>query len=433
MKTLNMVFSAPPMFRINPQKWQSNETLNERFISIQENTIKKIKQKCQEILPEFGCKISLLFNAYTEASMSDFFVKQRNYGFDMVYADSGGLQMVTLGKEINRDTMTSIYHTQRNSDIAMSFDEIPAKTIGNKTSLANVESRLFIPSLVEQCATKTANNIVEQCKYLLEYDRPKVLFITQGNNLEDVVEWAERGISIIPQDLWDAKVGGFALGSPCIGSGEQESLENMIAYLTIINKYPERDKGFVHLLGYGSVQRLIPSIELFSTHFVKDDAELTFDSTSLSMTYMMGKWTQWDGKAVSVTTDAEARAVFTEVLDFVEDIFVEQFPDFDKNVFVDYLVKHRMSVARTTQVDVWKSDGIEAWAKCFVPAYTLYQVICLWNGFRLKLEADNILIRSANDCQTIDELHKWFYNNRSLFQSKRVLREPTNPVDGFFS
>lgn len=432
MKTISMVFSAPHMIRLQPQKWMENTTLNERFCGVISGVVGDIKQQCQTIIPQMGCEISILFNAYVEESLAEFLPRQQ-YGFDKIYADSGGLQVITTGKEMNRELMETVYKTQSHADIAMAFDEIPVVTISNKTSLSNVSSRLYQPSRAAECAKHTANNIKHQCEFLAD-DDTQVLFITQGNNINDVVEWCETGKSIIPLDLWQRKIGGFALGSPCMGAGARESIENMLGYLKIIDQYPELNTGKrVHLLGYGSVERIMPSIELFTSHFVPDDSVLTFDSTSLSMTYMMGKWTTPTGQSIQVTTDEQFELVAREVLVFIEPHLKKHFGDYDNEELISHLVSTRLSISNTTRVDDQSEDGVFALAKCFVPCYILYQTISLWKGFKHKIDQDSLLIRQVNECGDIDKLFQWYYNNISKFNSKRVVRESYTPLNEFFT
>lgn len=431
MKTLSMVFSAPAMLRLHHQKWMTNNPkLNELFVKCISGVIEHLERKCDEVLPEFKCEIGLLYNGYTEEKGGNIIAGNSNYGFSKIYSDSGGLQVLTLGKEMNRELMTKVYNSQRNSHYAMAFDEIPAKNLID-ADRANIHARMYYPEQAEQCAITTANNIREQCEFLIN-DKTQVMFITQGNCINDVVEWFERGLTIIPSNLWEKKIAGIALAGSCMGRGEQESIENMLAYIILNDKYPKMLKDRIHLLGYGSVNRVLPSIKLFNTHFVETKT-LSFDSSSLSMSIILGKFVGKDGSNISVRTDESQTKVLNEVLDEIEHIFYEVFDDFDRPKFVEHFIKNRKSMAAITNIDNELEFGVFAWAKAFVSCYILYQTLNFWRGIRLQLDSSKPLIDSIDNCNTVNELIEWYNTNRHRFTSVRIARHTFTPVESFFS
>src|SRR6185369_3616961 len=70
-------------------------------------------------------KFSLLYNAYCEKHFGPAFKKYYKDWIYSIHADSGGLQMVTLGVQNTPKLRQEVYENQAlSSDVAMSFDEI---------------------------------------------------------------------------------------------------------------------------------------------------------------------------------------------------------------------------------------------------------------------------------------------------------------------
>ena len=116
-------------------------------------------------------KISGLFNAYTEEPFA-VRVEEGGQEFrklfpDGMYADSGGLQVVTQGKTIDANQRKKIYAVQaKYADYAMSFDEIPAemKTVVDPITKEIKKYRVNFEDLdkIERYGKKAGENLKEQ-------------------------------------------------------------------------------------------------------------------------------------------------------------------------------------------------------------------------------------------------------------------------------
>lgn len=429
MKTLNMVYSAPTMLRINTFKhYTENEVFRAVACEIIRRSIAQVKSTCDEIIPEAKTSISILYNAYTEPEVGKLITDNNRFGFDEVMADSGGLQVVTLGKDMNRELMQTVYKDQRDSDLAMSFDEIPARN-ALETGRANTNRRVYYPSMADECATKTATNINEQLAHFDEHNaNAKVMFITQGNTLEDVVKWFDIGYNIIDKELWANHIGGLALSTACMGNGEQETIENFLAYLSLVEKYGQATLGNkIHLLGYGSVTRLAPCISMFLTNGMQDNLTLSFDSSSISMSLMMGKFIKANGETVSMSGVDGARQAFQEVIYYFKDILLEAFGNVDLDAFVEHCVERRRSLTALTDntVEVCKGNTFEDMCKILATMAVVYQTIGLWRGIKAELDVCTIIEPMCQQ-ETVSGMVEFFNQHQHHFKSNRIHRDDPN-------
>lgn len=432
MKTLNMVFSAPSMLRLCQfPHYKNNEVFTKFAVWVIGESIKMVKERCNQIIPEANTNISILYNAYTEVDIGELLNNNSKFGFDYVLADSGGLQVVTLGKEMNYELMQNVYSSQAKSDFAMAFDEIPARN-AMATGRANTNVRIYYPELANECAIKTAKNINEQAQYFKDNNsNASVMFITQGNNMDDVIEWFNTGFNIIDKTLWDERIAGMALAGSCIGNGEQETIENFLAYLKLVQQHGQDVMGnIIHLLGYGSVARLVPCISLFLSDIMQDELILSFDSSSLSMSLMMGKFITADGKAISTNSETDARIAFTESVEFFKPLLSKAFGDVDYDELINHLVENRKSMSKITDNEVPIGNKLFDICKIFATMYAIYQTIGLWQGIRTNMQEHNI-ISSLCSITDLDEMVNFYYANNRHFKSSRITRN--NPSIDFVS
>lgn len=226
-----------------------------------------------------------LYNAYTEEIMA-----RRASGESIdtpftsifpkgMHADSGGLQMVTLGKgTIQKEDRLKIYETQANySHYAMSFDEIP--------SLVKDDTRYYLPHLVEEKGIESGFNLREQYDFFETMDtKCKVIPIAQGWGIEDTNKFA-KGLfeQLTPEqrDNLDIVASGFPVSS--IYASAKRVYDMFKA-----EEIPYNAKKHVHLLGVTGFKRLIPVLELIKAGFTPQLEVLSFDSVTLSMSYVMG-------------------------------------------------------------------------------------------------------------------------------------------------
>ena len=104
---------------------------------------------------DFSHKISLLYNAHTEHAFGERFVAYKDNVHE-IHADSGGLQMVTLGLDITDDLKEKVYRNQAKwADVGMCFDEIPVKVADGRSERNDTKGRSFDRENFEDYARKT--------------------------------------------------------------------------------------------------------------------------------------------------------------------------------------------------------------------------------------------------------------------------------------
>lgn len=226
-------------------------------------------------------KVGGLFNAYQEVGLSHTVNTNYRPFFSSVFGDSGGLQVITVGKEITPELKKKIYALQgENSDVAMCFDEIPLRmsaVAGNASNRTSIDNKSFVVSDMDECARRTGRNINEQLQTFRDMQSPtKVMMIVQGNNRFDFARWAELAYGEVDDDLKDG-VYGIALADTCCGTGMLETVE-MCASVPLM-QIPDRIKKHIHFLGVGSIVRLAPVIELIKSGLFADSV-ISFDSTT---------------------------------------------------------------------------------------------------------------------------------------------------------
>ena len=289
------VFSGSNLLRLRPhlEKYTDDDYKEHRYNLITE-CFEFIRTSMNNKLEHMEVDFSLLFNAFTENHMGKFHVKQ-GYGFKNIYADSGGLQVITQNKTMTPKIIDKIYESQDNyGDYAFCLDEIPVETLGNEPVSRNTTNqKVFNQSRLKETAQNTARNVKEQLRKLT---KPSVFYIIQGNTYTDMVKWFEYSREILGDDI--EKLEGIALAGICIGNGELESCDMLYGAHLIFELEP-RLKKKIHLLGVGTTRRLLPAI-LLKTGGLLKDVDISADSSTCSLVYMMGKNISLDGKHISV-------------------------------------------------------------------------------------------------------------------------------------
>lgn len=432
MKKLTIVFSAPSMIRLINLPFFKDDAFRNLAVDCISECIEKVRADVKEIMGvDIG--IDILYNAFTEPDNGKFLRDNRLFGFDRLHADSGGLQVLTLGKEMNRDLMNTVYENQSYADIAMAFDEIPARD--HKTNnRASIATRMYHPDLAEQCALTTAKNIGAQAEYFNTHNATaNVMFITQGNSGADVIKWWNTGYPIIDKELWRDRVCGIAMGGGCMGTGEAETIENLLSWMIIHDQWHTHvTKNLVHLLGYGSAGRLAPAVAMFRSKAFPEDIELSFDSSSLSMKYMMGGSLNEDGGSNSTTDPRAAEQEFRAVLHYFAKIFQKYLGDFEFEEVLAHLVETRKSIAQTQAVDVPNFVNIKYdIARVFIPAYIVYQSLNLFRSINKAIKKSPLL-KMIEGHDNMHALRRFYGNNQHRFTSKRVYRYNTD-IQEFFA
>lgn len=269
---LEFVFSAFPHYM---KMCRQQGPVYVRTAESVQTTINHMRTKLKD-----NVKVSALFNAFTEGdcakNASERFTGLHSIIGENLYADSGGLQIVTLGETVDEVKRKKIYHTQMQyATHAMSFDDIPSLIIDKK--------RYYMPDKVYSAGVTTGENLKEQFEYFKEYNSTvKICPIIQGWGKSDTSKFID-GVMSKASDIWDnfdMVAAGFASGN--IWGTAQRAMD--------IYTDPRVTKQFCnhfHLLGMSGYKRILPIIMMLKSGLIKDMKTLSFDSSSLSMTYVM--------------------------------------------------------------------------------------------------------------------------------------------------
>lgn len=227
-----------------------------------------------------------LYNAYTEEIMARRAAGEAiNEPFTKIFpkgmhADSGGLQMITLGKgNITKEDRLKIYETQAKfSHYAMSFDEIPS-------IIKDDDVRYYLPHTVEQKGLESGDNLKEQYDFFETTDTTcKIIPIAQGWGIDDTNTFAKGLFGKLTKEQYDS-LDIVATGFPITSTyATAKRLYDMFKSTEI----PYHAKKHVHLLGVTGFKRLIPALELIKSGFTPQLEVLSFDSVTLAMSYVMG-------------------------------------------------------------------------------------------------------------------------------------------------
>lgn len=238
-------------------------------------------------------EFSILFNAYTENRFIKGFSMYDNFSAHSVYADSGGLQMVTAGKTITDEIKEKIYATQCYADYAMCFDVIPLESLSlvrTKNERSNVENKIFDQSRHLDAGKQTGQNIKKQIEHFKKAEaKTKVIIIVQGNTPEDMVDYfCQIQDQLDDEDF--SYVGGIAVADTCMGNKELETIDMLIAARKIaeVSKYPECTSKHLHFLGIGAIPRMAPVLYLQKSGFLDSYKKISYDSSSHTHCFIHG-------------------------------------------------------------------------------------------------------------------------------------------------
>jgi len=215
-----------------------------------------------------------LYNAYTERNIGQLIDKFYKDSLCDVHADSGGLQMITRGHTVTEEMKDRIYnHQAKYSTIAMSFDEIPVTSGNGVTDFSN---RRFNRHLVEEKAAASGKNLLRQLEVFAKCKtKAKPLLIAQGNCLDTYRTWVDVVQQQIPTELLDM-LGGIAMAGASMGNGDLENIRTAFYFTQLNLKF---DCKQVHLLGVGSLSRLLPTL-VFMRNGLYKNLVISLDSTT---------------------------------------------------------------------------------------------------------------------------------------------------------
>jgi hypothetical protein len=237
-------------------------------------------------------KISLLYNAYTEKRPGEWMGEHYRPLVHSIHADSGGLQMVTLGRTITTELKEEVYDSQaRNSDVAMCFDVIPVRTLDNgRSERLDLSNRRFDRTQLESCARETGKNLRRQIDFFDEKgSKARPMLITQGNDYDSYMKWTQYVVEeLTPYHV--SRIGGIAMGAAALGKGSLEDFKRAFYF----SQLPiELESKHLHLLGVGSVYRMIPQF-IFMQNGLYQDVEMSYDSTTHTSGVTQGRYYMGD-------------------------------------------------------------------------------------------------------------------------------------------
>lgn len=240
--------------------------------------------------------LSTLFNAYQEVKDGEMLKKENKMGHESVYADSGGLQVLTKGKEITDEIKDKVYRTQAlYSDFAMTFDEMPLRIIEDQDQFAKcaVDNNrvVHIKELVGITAKNSANHIQKQIDIFEETETDcKILPIIHGFSESSYIEYANT----IFENLHSIKhhIQGMAIASLSANADNKVGVMKVFDYVPTLMNAEEINPEYrqhVHLLGLASFQRIIPVVMMAKKGILKTVKRVSFDSTALTKAYTFGR------------------------------------------------------------------------------------------------------------------------------------------------
>ena len=272
-------------------------------------------------------RISLLYNAYVEKRQGEWMGEHYRPLVYSIHADSGGLQMVTLGRTITKELKEQVYDSQaRNSDVAMCFDVIPVRTLDSgRSERLDLSNRRFDRAQLEAAARETGRNLRRQIDFFDEKgSRAKPMLITQGNDYDSYMQWTEFVVAELT-DYHVERLGGIAMGAAALGKGSLEDIKRAFYYTKLPINLRSRH---LHLLGVGSVYRMVPQF-IFMQNGLYQDVELSYDSTTHTSGVTQGRYYMNDN---AYTFDR----VFNQAYHRVHADIVRNFPFFNYDVDTFY-------------------------------------------------------------------------------------------------
>jgi len=434
---LEFVFSAFPHYMKMCR--QQGEVYKRTAESVQ-TSIAFMKTKLKK-----NVTVSALFNAYTEEdcarNASNRFTGMKSIIGSNLYADSGGLQMVTLGHDtITEAQRKKIYQTQmKYATHAMSFDEIPSIMIDKK--------KFYRPTKVYSCGQISGENLLEQYNYFNHYEsNTKIVPIIQGWGKDDISLFTD-GLMESVEPIWD-KFDMIATGfsSTSIWETARKAID-----IYSDNRLKGKFTNHYHMLGMSGYKRIIPMLILLKSGLIKDMNTLSFDSSSISMTYVMGnvvKSTQdlIDNKKYNLGTvrTKEVEDYYQEIFDFWKDTPNFKYKDINDLLECSQFNSRGIKSAKQRHDE---TDDIDEALKYLTQEqyfifYNVYKYAMVLEDFldnEISLEnifkgKDLELFSKLEKITTIDDFYDWQNYVDSTQNTKiEIYEEKTaNPLDSLF-
>lgn len=247
----------------------------------------RVKELYSQLRGFQGHDFGMLFNGWAEKRIGAILKEQYSDVIREIHADSGGLQVITRGVTLNDQVKDGVYKTQAAcSDIAMCFDEIPVRT-NIKSSRNDNSNRFFIPEELEGKARLTGKNVKRQIEVFLETEtKARPCLIIQGNDYDTYMRWTEYCLEEIPKEH-HKYICGVAMGGAALGTGFLEDIKRAMYF----RQLPiETENNYLHILGVGAVNRLIPYLIFGHSGYYKPDTLISYDSTTHTSGVDLGQY-----------------------------------------------------------------------------------------------------------------------------------------------
>ena len=449
MKTLDYVISASSRLRLFDNRildTHYNE-VKPMIVDMMNFTRDHCIKNCKDTKPS----ISVLYNGFVESEYPNYYKKLDNLGCDYVYADSGGLQIVTLGKTITPELKKRVYESQLYSHYAMCFDEIPLErtTIArNSVERLITDNKVFNQDRHAEAGTLTGKNIKEQIEcFRKNKAKTKVIMIVQGNQADDMILYFKKIIEQLDDSDYEY-IGGLAVADTCMGNATLESIEMLRAARKIAEIAPhENIKNHLHFLGVGTINRLRPIIYLLRSKYLDAYKHISYDSSTVSSTYDFGKVVIHEKTiALGQTKTQEAIQYFNTLYEFYADFFKplvsnSEYQDLvfgiDHKDEVDYQCWKNSTICK--RVDKLTDKKKICAALLVRPAYLYYQIqdfivdtdkVFTEKTGRIKSNAVSQLLKVEDDVM----MDRWMSNHAKYVPSKRIKRKEniSNVLEDFF-
>lgn len=374
--------------------------------------------------------VATLFNAYTESAFTPRIHSLNNLGAAKLYADSGGLQIVTAGKPITPQIKQEIYKTQTAADYAMCFDEIALGSFSvtrTRNERSNVGNKIFKSSLHAQKGTETGKNIKEQIEAFKSLGaKTKVIPIIQGNNSDDMVLFYEQIAKELNNDDYEY-ISGMAIADTCMGNGELESIEMLRGAKRITMDCHDNVKKHLHILGVGSISRMRPILFLTKSGYLNTFEKISYDSSSHTSTFDYGLLkVNGTCRALGSVRTPKAEAHFRNVYALFKKFLSDKVTE---DEFVDIILGDGK---RDWKYSTVKAEGLKLSDEKMLIAFlsktlhTYYQI----DNFVTCIDAvvDEEVAKNQHIgalLRITDEtlMKSWIASAKSSVRSKRILRE----------
>lgn len=393
--------------------------------------------------------ISTLYNAYTEKNHVEEFKLLDNLGSDSVYADSGGLQIVTAGKTITPEIKQEIYKTQTYADYAMCFDVIPLSSVSvtrTRNERSNVGNKIFHSDRLQESAEATGDNVKAQASHFRHAGaKTKAIIIVQGNSADDMVEFFKGVTSRLEESDYE-NIGGMAVADTCIGNGELESIEMLRAAKRISEFCHPNIRRHLHVLGVGSIARMRPILYLLKSGYLNNFERVSYDSSSHTSTFQYGLL-KLDGTCKSIgsyktpAVDKHFRNVYNLFNDTFSPLVSED--RWMELLFGDGTGDWKFSTIKNRLLENSNENEIAAGMLCNA-AHTYFQI----HNFVTNLDKvsnhklgdvktsdlNEIAMNKLLGVRNEDQMNDWLFNNRTRIKSKRINRgENMVSIEDFFT